>query len=337
MDSSSLQCINLGSIEARYSELSSSILRTPTTRLSSPFLSVLFKESEIYLKLECFQHSGTFKARGALSVTKQIIKENKKFGITAASAGNHAIAAAWAAKVEKLSAKVVMQTSANPFRISLAQTYGAEIVMKEGGVAAFAEADRLMREENRTFIHPFEGIDTTLGAAGVGLELIEDCSDLDAVVVAVGGGGLISGVAAAVKLKNNKCKIYGVEPIGANSMAQSIKVGKPVTLNSLDTIADSLAPPMALPFSYSVCKKFVDEFVTVTDNQICAGLSLLQEEGKLAVEPAAGAVLAGAIWPLRKRLAGKRIGLVICGANIDAQTYERCLRHGSRTIKEELL
>ena len=99
--------------------------------------------SMIYLKLECFQHSGTFKARGALSVTKQIIKENKKFGITAASAGNHAIAAAWAAKVEKLSAKVVMQTSANPYRISLAKTYGAEIIMKEGGVAAFAEADRV--------------------------------------------------------------------------------------------------------------------------------------------------------------------------------------------------
>ena len=230
-----------------------------------------------------------------------------------------------------------MQTSANPYRISLAKTYGAEIIMKEGGLAAFAEADRLMREENRTFIHPFDGIDTTLGSAGVGLELIEDYSDLDAVVVAVGGGGLISGVAAAVKLKNNNCKIYGVEPTGANSMAQSIKVGKPVTLNSIDTIADSLAPPMALPFSYSVCKKFVDEFVAVTDNQICAGLSLLQEEGKLAVEPAAGAVVAGAIWPLRKKLAGKRIGLVICGANIDAQTYERCLRQGSRTINEELL
>ena len=336
MSNSRLQCINLSSIENRYSELSSSILRTPTTKLSSPLLNDLIKESEIYLKLECFQHSGTFKARGALSVTKQILKDKKKFGITAASAGNHAIAAAWAAKVEKLSAKVVMQTSANPFRISLAKTYGAEIIMKEGGIATFAEADRLVREENRTFIHPFDGVDTTLGAAGVGLELIEDYSDLEAVVVAVGGGGLISGVAAAVKLKNNKCKIYGVEPIGANSMAQSVKIGKPVTLNSVDTIADSLAPPMALPFSYSLCKKFVDEFVTVTENQICAGLSLLQEEGKLAVEPAAGAVLAGAIWPLRKKLAGKKIGLVICGANIDAQTYERFLRQGSRIINQEL-
>ena len=119
MDNSNLQFINLESIESRYSELSSSVLRTPTTKLSSPLFSNLITESEIYLKLKCFQHSGSFIARGALSVTKQILRENKKFGITAASAGIHAIAAAWAAKVEKLSAKVVMKTSANPFRIRL--------------------------------------------------------------------------------------------------------------------------------------------------------------------------------------------------------------------------
>jgi threonine dehydratase len=236
--------------------------------------------------------------------------------------------------VENLSAKVVMQTSANPFRISLAKTFGAEIIMKEGGVATFAEADKLMREERRTFIHPFDGLDTTLGAAGVGLELIEDYSELDAVVVAVGGGGLISGV-AAVKLKNSKCKVYGVEPLGANSMSQSMVVNKPVTLDSVNTIADSLAPPMALPFGYSVCKKYVDQFVTVTDDQICAGLSLLQEECKLAVEPAAGAVLAGVIWPLRKQLVGKKIGLIICGANIDAQSYGRFLKQGYEKLKAE--
>ena len=331
-----LKSITLSSLEERYLELSSSLVRTPTVKLTSPFLIDLIKASQIYLKLECFQYSGTFKARGALSVAKQIPEKDKKFGITAASAGNHAIAAAWAAKVENLSAKVVMQTSANPFRISLAKTYGAEIIMKEGGVATFAEADKLVREEKRTFIHPFDGVDTTLGAAGVGLELIKDCTELDAVVVAVGGGGLMSGVAAAVKLKNSKCKVYGVEPRGANSMSQSMVVNKPVTLDLVNTIADSLAPPMALPFSYSICKEFVDQFVTVTDDQICAGLFLLQEECKLAVEPAAGAVLAGAIWPLRKKLVGKKIGLIICGANIDAQSYEKFLKQGYEKVKDEL-
>ena len=335
MDDVVLKSITLSSLEERYTELSSSIVRTPSVKLTSPFLIDLIKASQIYLKLECFQYSGTFKARGALSVAKQIPEKEKKFGITAASAGNHAIAAAWAAKVENLSAKVVMQTSANPFRISLAKTFGAEIIMKEGGVATFAEADKLMREERRTFIHPFDGLDTTLGAAGVGLELIEDYSELDAVVVAVGGGGLISGVAAAVKLQNSKCKVYGVEPLGANSMSQSMVVNKPVTLDSVNTIADSLAPPMALPFSYSICKEFVDQFVTVTDDQICAGLFLLQEECKLAVEPAAGAVLAGAIWPLRKQLVGKKIGLIICGANIDAQSYGRFLKQGYEKLKAE--
>ena len=152
MDDEVLKSITLSSIEERYTELSSSIVRTPSVKLTSPFLIDLIKASQIYLKLECFQYSGTFKARGALSVAKQIPEKEKKFGITAASAGNHAIAAAWAAKVENLSAKVVMQTSANPFRISLAKTYGAEIIMKEGGVATFAEADKLMREERRTFI-----------------------------------------------------------------------------------------------------------------------------------------------------------------------------------------
>ena len=146
----------------------------------------------------------------------------------------------------------------------------------------------------------------------------------------------MSGVAAAVKLKNSKCKVYGVEPRGANSMSQSMVVNKPVTLDSVNTIADSLAPPMALPFSYSICKEFVDQFVTVTDDQICAGLFLLQEECKLAVEPAAGAVLAGAIWPLRKKLVGKKIGLIICGANIDAQSYEKFLKQGYEKVKDEL-
>jgi threonine dehydratase len=126
-----------------------------------------------------------------------------------------------------------------------------------------------------------------------------------------------------------------VEPLGANSMSQSMVVNKPVTLDSVNTIADSLAPPMALPFGYSVCKKYVDQFVTVTDDQICAGLSLLQEECKLAVEPAAGAVLAGVIWPLRKQLVGKKIGLIICGANIDAQSYGRFLKQGYEKLKAE--
>ena len=140
-------------------------------------------------------------------------------------------------------------------------------------------------------------------------------------MVSVGGGGLISGVAAGIKLVNPNCKIYGVEPKGADSVSKSLAAGKPVTLDKVDTIADSLGPPFSLPFGLSVIRQFVDDVVTITDDEILAGLVVLQEEGKLAVEPAAGAAMAAALGPLRERLQGKRTAILICGANIDAETY----------------
>ena len=323
-----ISTVTKSAIEARSSELSASIVHTPVVPLYSPLISSLIKECGVHLKLECLQHTGTFKARGALSVAHQIPQQKRPFGITAASAGNHAIASAWAAQQLDLSAKVVMQSSANPFRIARARAHHAEVILKPAGAATFGEAERLVEEEGRTFIHPFEGLDTTLGTAGVGLEFLKDVPELDALVVAVGGGGLISGVAAAAKLIKPDCKVYGVEPIGAASMSKSLEKGEPVTLESTLTIADSLAPPMALPFGYTLCRHYVDEIVTVTDDEICAGMAVLQEEAKLAVEPAAGAAMAAFLGPLRESMKNKRVGIVICGANIDAQTYGDLLARG---------
>jgi len=265
-------------------------------------------------------------------VAQAIPSENKARGITAASAGNHAIAAAWAARQCGLSAKVVMQSTANPFRVALARAESAEVIMKDGGLATFGEAERLQREEGRTFIHPFEGLNTSLGTAGIGLEFLEDIPDLEAVIVAVGGGGLISGIAAAVKAINPDCKVYGVEPAGADSMSRSIAARRPVSLNRVDTIADSLAPPMALPLGHALCSAYVDDMVTVTDDEICSGMVILQQEAKLAVEPAVGAVMAGIMLPLRNRLKGKRVGLVVCGANIDVVSYSKFLERGRANI-----
>jgi threonine dehydratase len=152
--------------------------------------------------------------------------------------------------------------------------------------------------------------------------------DLDAVVVAVGGGGLASGMARAIKLLQPNCQVYGVEPVGAPSMRRSFDEGAPVKLDRIDTIADSLAPPMALPFSYGLARAHMDDIVLVDDDAICAGLALLQAEARLAVEPAPAAAIAAAMGPLRERLAGKRVCLVICGANIDAETYGRLLERG---------
>ncbi len=328
-----ISSVTLTAIRARSEALRTNLLRTPSILLSSQTISERLKSSEVFLKLECFQHTGTFKARGALSVSLQIPCADRANGITAASAGNHAIAAGWAAKILNISAKVVMQSSANPYRISLAKAHGSEVVIKEPGAPTFAEAERLVHDENRTFIHPFEGLQTSLGTAGVGLELMEDIPRLDAVVMSCGGGGLISGVSAAVKLMNPDCKVYGVEPEGADSMSQSFAAGHPVTLEKTNTIADSLAPPMALPLGFALCKKYVDEMVRVSDAEICAGMVMLQEEAKLAVEPAAGAALAGALGPLRKRLSGQRIGIIICGANIDSATFQDLLSRGQTFIE----
>ncbi len=324
--------ITLTRMQQRKTELDQAIIHTPVVGLLARRLVSHLEGAKINLKLECYQHTGTFKARGALSVASAIPLEERSNGITAVSAGNHAIAAAWAARQLNLSAKVVMQSTANPYRIELARAEGAEIILKEPGAPSFAEAERLVRDENRTFIHPFEGPNTTLGAAGVGLEIMTDLTGVEAVVVAVGGGGLISGVAAAVKAIKPDCMVFGVEPEGADSMSKSLKSGQPVTLDKVSSIADSLAPPMALPFGFAVCQRNVDEVVTVSDDEICAGVALLQEDAKLAVEPAAGAALAGALGPLRQKLAGRNICILICGANIDTNTYADVIARGQYSV-----
>ena len=332
MDQIDISGVNLANIQQRTLELSQAIIRTPTVGTASSMMDRLLEGGALHLKLECLQYSGSFKARGALSVVHSIRSDKRPAGITAASAGNHAIAAAWAARKSGLSAKVVMQSTANPFRIALAQTELAEVIIKEPGKATFAEAERLSRDEGRTFVHPFEGINTTLGTAGVGLEFMQDVPDLEAIIVSVGGGGLISGVAAAVKAMNPKCQVYGVEPTGADAMSQSLKAGGPITLGKIDTIADSLSPPMTLPFGHAVCNAYIDDMVTVTDDEICAGMVHFQQEAKLAVEPAAAASMAALTGPLRERLRGKKVGIVVCGANIDAVTYGQQLDRGLRAL-----
>ena len=325
--------ITLEAIRDRAATLADAIHRTPVLPMQSPLIERLLGNASVFLKLECFQHTGTFKARGALSNARAIPQDRRAAGITAASAGNHAIAAGWAARASGLSAKVVMQDNANPFRLTQARATGAEVILKAPGAATFDEATRLATEEGRTFLHPFDGIDTVLGTAGVGLELMEDVADLEAVVVSVGGGGLISGVAAAVKRINPDCRVYGVEPEGADSMSRSLAAGAPVTLERTDTIADSLAPPMALALGHACCAAFVDEIVTVSDDAICAGMTVFQQDAKLAVEPAAGAAMAGTFGPLRARLRDKRIGIIVCGANIDAQTYATQIARGHANLE----
>lgn len=325
----------LAEMRARHAQLRDQIIHTPSVPVVSDKLRQA-SGAELFLKLELMQHTGTFKARGALSVVNGLSDAEKKRGITAVSAGNHAVAAAWAARRAGASAKVVMIGDPSPLRVERARAEGAEVVFMPSAAEAFGEVERLVAEEGLTFVHPFEGPNTTLGAAGVGLELMDDIADLDAVVVSIGGGGLISGVAAAVKAINPNCKVWGVEPEGAANMSKSRTAGEAVKLDAVNSIADSLSPPYSLPYSFAINAACVDDVVTLDDDLICAGVNLLMEEAKLAVEPAAGAVLAGALGPLKARLVGKRVGLVICGANIDASGYMRVLERGKGSVSRLL-
>jgi threonine dehydratase len=182
---------------------------------------------------------------------------------------------------------------------------------------------RIERDEGRTFIHPFEGETTVLGTATVGYELCNQAANLDAVIVPVGGGGLIAGIACAVKQMQPRCKVFGVEPEGADSMARSFRAGAPQKLERVDTIADSLAAPYAMPYSFGVARQFVDEIVTVPDAAMQRAMGLLFADMKLAVEPAGAAATAALRGPLRERLDGKRVALVVCGSNIDLATFAR--------------
>lgn len=328
------QTLTLDAMRGTAAILAPHIFTTPVAPLGGPNLDrLLDPATQVLMKLELFQKTGTFKARGALNVAMQLTPEQRARGITAVSAGNHAIAAAFAAKAVGVSAKVVVQASANPQRLAVARSYGAEIVLAEDGAAAFAEMERIMADEGRAMIHPFEGIYTSLGTATLGLELAAQAPELDAVVVAIGGGGLASGVSAAIKTVLPQCQVYGVEPEGANVMSLSFAKGEPVRMDPPpSTIADSLAPPMTLPVAYGLCRRYLDDLVTVSDDDICRAMAVQFRDGKLAVEPAAATALAAVLGPLRERLQGKRVGIIVCGANIDSATFGRLLARGEQAL-----
>ncbi len=285
-------------------------------------------DAEAIFKLELFQVTGTFKARGALNGMLSLSPEQRAKGVTAVSAGNHAVAVAYAAKALGMSAKVVMIKTANPMRVQLARGFGADVEFAEHGPGAFARVREIESSEGRFFVHPFEGPGPVTGTATLGLEWFEQARAMDAVVIACGGGGLLAGVAAAIKQSSPSTLIYGVEPEGADAMTRSFESGAPVTLPGISTIADSLAPPMTTPYTLGVCRQFVDKMLRVSDAAIRDAMRLTFGTLKLAVEPAGAAALAGVLGPLRDTLAGKRrIGILVCGSNIDAETFCKHLHH----------
>lgn len=303
-------------------DLGDDIVRTPLIRCAG-IEDFLDNGTSVFGKLEFLQRTGTFKARGALAVLKSLTRDQLDAGVTAVSAGNHAIATAYAAQAAGTSAKVVMIATANPYRIAAAREFGAEVIMAEDAHSAFELAERIQRDEGRFLVHPFEGEKVATGTGTVGLEICEQCDDFDSVVVAVGGGGLIGGIANAVKRLRPGAEVIGVEADGADSMHRSLLAGEPVGIEKVNTIADSLGAPFALPYSFELCRKNVDRMALISDLSMREAMGMLFEHMKVAVEPACAASVAALLGPLRESLKGRRTVLVFCGSNIDWQTFSQ--------------
>ncbi|MBS0473429.1 MAG: pyridoxal-phosphate dependent enzyme [Proteobacteria bacterium] len=322
----SLDIPTLDEIRAARRALDDVVATTPVYRWRTDAVADrVGPETEFVLKLELFQVGGSFKSRGATLAVRGLSPEQLRRGVVTASGGNHAIAVAVAARAAGTRARVYMGRSANPFRQQRCRALGADVRLVDDIHQAFAAAREASETEGLAYIHPFEGKPIAIGTATVGLELMEQVDSLDAVVVPVGGGGLLAGIATAVKALNPGCAVYGVEPFGADTMYRSFQSGKPEEIAKIDTIADSLGSPTALPYSFGLCRAATDAIVRVSDDQLRWGMKLLFEEMKLVAEPAAAAATVAALGPLRETLRGKRVGVIVCGSNIDLASFVRHL------------
>jgi len=312
---------DIAEIRALAERLADKIVDTPVVRCAA-IETVLGADTRVFAKLEFLQRTGTFKARGALATLFSLTEEQLVAGVTAVSAGNHAIATAFAAQAVGTTARVVMIRSANPSRIEACRSYGAEVVLADDVHSAFEIAEMIREDEGRYFVHPFEGPHVALGTGTVGLEICEQCDEFDVVIVPVGGGGLIGGIANAVKRLRPGCEVIGVEPEGADTMHRSLASGKPQGIDKVTTIADSLGSPFAMPYSFGLCQMHVDRMAMVDDPALRRTMGFLFRDMKIAVEPACAASTAALLGPLRQELAGRRVMLVMCGSNIDWATFE---------------
>ena len=278
----------------------------------------------LYLKLELFQKTGSFKPRGALNRLANLTAEERQRGLITLSAGNHAQAVAWAAREYGVRATVVMPTRATQAKVDATRGYGGDVVLCDGDL--LAAALELQRDRNLTLVHPFDCPFVIAGQGTLGLELVEQIPDLDTVIVPVGGGGLIAGVSAAVKALKPNARVIGVEPEGAPGMTESLRRGEPVRLDHLDTIADGLAAPFAGRRNYFHVRELVDDMVLVTDAEIAAAIPVLMERCKIVPEPAGAAAVAALLCGKVKPAPGSTTVAIVSGGNVDRARLADLLR-----------
>ena len=285
-------------------------------------------DCEVHLKTENLQVTGSFKVRGAAYKISQLSDEEKKKGVIACSAGNHAQGVALAATKNGIKSLICLPDGAPISKVEATRKYGADICLVEGVYDdAYNRALQLKDEMGYTFIHPFNDEDVIAGQGTIGLEILEQLPDVDVVIVPVGGGGLISGVAFAIKSLNPNVKVYGVQASGAPSMLRSIADGKIEKLDTVSTIADGIAVKEPGDVTFEMCQKYVDGIVSVTEDEIAAAILALIEQQKLIAE-GAGAVSVAAAMFNKVDVKGKKVCCLVSGGNIDVTILSRVIKRG---------
>ncbi len=300
-------------LQEAQARISGSVHRTPT--VSSRTLSERVGQPVI-LKCENLQKTGSFKVRGALNRILGLDDVARGRGVVTVSAGNHAQAVAWAAARTGVSATVVMPANASPTKVRASEGYGAEVILQGTVFEAFDLALEVAEDRGLTFLHAFDDPLIVAGQGTLGLEVLEDVPDVATVVVPVGGGGLISGVALAAADIAPAVRVVGVEPHGACAMWKSLERGEAVSLESLDTIADGLGAPMAGELNFEVVRRHVEDVVLVSDDEIREAMAFILERAKLLVEPA-GAAAVAALLAGRIPLADGPVVAILSGGNVD--------------------
>ncbi|MBR5485350.1 MAG: threonine ammonia-lyase [Oscillospiraceae bacterium] len=288
----------------------------------------LCKDSKIYLKTENLQVTGSFKVRGAYYKISQLSAEEKEKGVIACSAGNHAQGVALAAAKNNIPSLICIPDNAPISKVEATKAYGAQVELVAGAYDdAYAHACKLQKEQGRTFIHPFDDENVIAGQGTIGLEILDQLPDVDVVFVAIGGGGLASGVAYAIKNLRPEVKIYGVQAANAPSMLRSVEQGEPITLDSVNTFADGIAVKHPGDLTYELVSKYLDGIVTVTEDEIACAVLALIEKQKMITE-GAGAVSVAAAMFNKVDIAGKKVACVLSGGNIDVNILSRVITRG---------
>ncbi len=283
---------------------------------------------EIYLKTENLQITGSFKVRGSYYKMSRLSDEEKARGVIACSAGNHAQGVALSAQRNGIKAVICLPDGAPISKVEATKSYGAEVCLVKGVYDdAYQKALELRDEKGYTFIHPFDDEDVIAGQGTIALELMEQLSDMDAVIVPVGGGGLISGIAYTIKMLKPDIKVYGVQAQGAPSMQKSIEHAQIEALPSVSTIADGIAVKKPGDLTYDICSRYVDKIVTVTDDEISAAILALMEQQKLVTEGAGAVAVAAAMFD-KVDIKGKKTVCLLSGGNIDVTILSRVIRRG---------